>query len=200
MQNFDHNIGFWEKRQFFRRKSQKIAENCDHNIDPWCCSGKFGSRKIGSRQKLHTFFTSSKHFDRLRLRNISGHSDVGSSVTEAASLSIWCYKNKKRDGTHSTHFYKYNFSTHFYKFNFSTHFYKFNFSTHFYKFNFDVHFYKFTYRYIFTSSIFGTFLQVPFWIHFYVFDSLDRLPTVSVQPSSRCYVLLSTSKMSLPHN
>jgi hypothetical protein len=35
MQNFDHNIGFWEKRQFFRRKLSKIAENCDHNIDPW---------------------------------------------------------------------------------------------------------------------------------------------------------------------
>jgi hypothetical protein len=34
MQNFDHNIGFCEKRQFFRRKLSKIAENCDHNIDP----------------------------------------------------------------------------------------------------------------------------------------------------------------------
>jgi hypothetical protein len=34
MRNFDHNIGFWEKRQFFRRKLSKIAENCDHNIDP----------------------------------------------------------------------------------------------------------------------------------------------------------------------
>jgi hypothetical protein len=31
----DHNIGFWEKRQFFRRKLVKIAENCDYNIDPW---------------------------------------------------------------------------------------------------------------------------------------------------------------------
>jgi hypothetical protein len=30
---FDHNIG--EKRQFFRRKLAKIAEKCDHNIDPW---------------------------------------------------------------------------------------------------------------------------------------------------------------------
>jgi hypothetical protein len=30
----DHNIGFWEKRQFFRRKLSKIAENCDRNIDP----------------------------------------------------------------------------------------------------------------------------------------------------------------------
>jgi hypothetical protein len=34
MQNVDHNIGFWEKRQFFRRKLSRIAENCDHNIDP----------------------------------------------------------------------------------------------------------------------------------------------------------------------
>jgi hypothetical protein len=34
MQNFDHNNGFREKRQFFRRKLSKIAENCDHNIDP----------------------------------------------------------------------------------------------------------------------------------------------------------------------
>jgi hypothetical protein len=32
--NCHHNIGFWEKRQFFRRKLAKIAENCDHNIDP----------------------------------------------------------------------------------------------------------------------------------------------------------------------
>jgi hypothetical protein len=35
MQNFDHNIGFFEKRQLFRRKLSKMAENCDHNIDPW---------------------------------------------------------------------------------------------------------------------------------------------------------------------
>jgi hypothetical protein len=34
MQKFDHNIGLWEKRQFFRRKLSKIAENCVHNIDP----------------------------------------------------------------------------------------------------------------------------------------------------------------------
>jgi hypothetical protein len=35
LQIFDHNIGFWEKLLFFRRKKlSKIAENCDHNIDP----------------------------------------------------------------------------------------------------------------------------------------------------------------------
>jgi hypothetical protein len=37
MQNFDHNIVFWEQRQIFRRKLAKIAENCDHNIDPRLC-------------------------------------------------------------------------------------------------------------------------------------------------------------------
>jgi hypothetical protein len=33
VQKFDHDIGFWEKRQFFRQKLPKIAENCDYNID-----------------------------------------------------------------------------------------------------------------------------------------------------------------------
>jgi hypothetical protein len=41
MQKFDNNIGFWEKRQFFRRKFPKIAENCDHNIDPRFDSASF---------------------------------------------------------------------------------------------------------------------------------------------------------------
>jgi hypothetical protein len=27
-------VFMYEKRQFFRRKLGKIAENCDHNIDP----------------------------------------------------------------------------------------------------------------------------------------------------------------------
>jgi hypothetical protein len=36
VQKIDFNVGFGEKRQFFRRKLPKIAENCDHNIDPWC--------------------------------------------------------------------------------------------------------------------------------------------------------------------
>jgi hypothetical protein len=34
LQKLDHNIGFWEKRQSFRRKLAKIAENFDDNIDP----------------------------------------------------------------------------------------------------------------------------------------------------------------------
>jgi hypothetical protein len=41
----DHDIGFQEKRQFFRRaigelseNFVEIAENCDHNIDPWSLS------------------------------------------------------------------------------------------------------------------------------------------------------------------
>jgi hypothetical protein len=64
MQHFDHNIGFWEKRQFFRRKLSKIAENCDHNIDPRkraflvnsyenC---KFLSTPINFLTKLHIFW------------------------------------------------------------------------------------------------------------------------------------------------
>jgi hypothetical protein len=35
LKKVDHNIAILEKRQFFRRKWGKIAENCDHNIDPW---------------------------------------------------------------------------------------------------------------------------------------------------------------------
>jgi hypothetical protein len=30
----DHNIGFWEKCQFFVENWRKSRENCDHNIDP----------------------------------------------------------------------------------------------------------------------------------------------------------------------
>jgi hypothetical protein len=46
--NFDHNIGFWEKRQFFRRKLSKIAENCDNNVDPWspCTTHPWGPAPI----------------------------------------------------------------------------------------------------------------------------------------------------------
>jgi hypothetical protein len=32
-EKIDLNIGFWEKRQFVRRKLAKIAENCDHTTD-----------------------------------------------------------------------------------------------------------------------------------------------------------------------
>jgi hypothetical protein len=34
LKKVDHNIGFLENRQFFRRKLGKIEENCEHNIDP----------------------------------------------------------------------------------------------------------------------------------------------------------------------
>jgi hypothetical protein len=32
--NCDQNIGFWEKRQIFRRKLAKTAEICDNSISP----------------------------------------------------------------------------------------------------------------------------------------------------------------------
>jgi hypothetical protein len=56
LQNFDRIIGFWEKRQFFRRKLAKNAENCDHNIDPWSPCSRQGSGlspKFGLRLLLH---------------------------------------------------------------------------------------------------------------------------------------------------
>jgi hypothetical protein len=34
MQKFDRSFFFLEKCHFFRRKLSKIAENCDHKIDP----------------------------------------------------------------------------------------------------------------------------------------------------------------------
>jgi hypothetical protein len=63
MQNVDHNIGFWEKRQFFRRKLSKIAENCDHNIDPRVtrlgdCLDSFWNVKEVFRIFLQLFFHS----------------------------------------------------------------------------------------------------------------------------------------------
>jgi hypothetical protein len=35
MKNYDQNIGFRKKCQFFHRKLVKFAENCDNNIGPW---------------------------------------------------------------------------------------------------------------------------------------------------------------------
>jgi hypothetical protein len=35
VQKFDHYIGFEKNADFFAEKLPKIAENCDHNIDPW---------------------------------------------------------------------------------------------------------------------------------------------------------------------
>jgi hypothetical protein len=34
MQKFHSIIVFQQKANFFRRKLSKMAENCDHNIDP----------------------------------------------------------------------------------------------------------------------------------------------------------------------
>jgi hypothetical protein len=41
---------FVKKRQFFRRKLAKIAENCDHNIDPWCTSETHLSKLLETAQ------------------------------------------------------------------------------------------------------------------------------------------------------
>jgi hypothetical protein len=77
MQNFDQNIGFWEKRQFFRRKLLKIAENCDHNIDPRSCK---------------TFFCEIKFFwrnlDRVQGDQIGGCSPSGRLFTLGIFLNF----------------------------------------------------------------------------------------------------------------
>jgi hypothetical protein len=54
MQKLDHNIGFWETRQFFRRKLAKIEENCDHNIDPRVTRGVC-TKNIGQNEAQPIF-------------------------------------------------------------------------------------------------------------------------------------------------
>jgi hypothetical protein len=45
---------FEKKRQFFRLKLAKIAENCDHNIDP--SSVVFNSKGSSLEMKLENIF------------------------------------------------------------------------------------------------------------------------------------------------
>jgi hypothetical protein len=44
MQNFDHDIGFLRKMPIFSQKLSKIAENCDHNIDPGFLDFNFNNK------------------------------------------------------------------------------------------------------------------------------------------------------------
>jgi hypothetical protein len=46
----DRNIAFLEKRLYFRRNLAKIAENIDHNIDPWSLC----RRATGETKKTRT--------------------------------------------------------------------------------------------------------------------------------------------------
>jgi hypothetical protein len=48
----NHSIGFREKRQFFRGILAKIAENCDHNIDPGRFRKKYRPISSTSSPKL----------------------------------------------------------------------------------------------------------------------------------------------------
>jgi hypothetical protein len=61
MQNFDRNINFREKRQFFLQKFSKIAENCDHNIDP----------RLGDFSPHRQSFTLGSFFENYRSRYIN---------------------------------------------------------------------------------------------------------------------------------
>jgi hypothetical protein len=66
-----------KKLAFFRRKLAKIAENCDHNIDPWSftCSLRFGRR--GSRR-----FDLLRRDQTSRRRNVVARSVVWRNVGE----------------------------------------------------------------------------------------------------------------------
>jgi hypothetical protein len=65
MQKFDNDIGCLENRHFFRRKLLKIAENCDHYIDP-----RFKMAEIGIR------IYQSSDFDSVRKIYFDGCSEM----------------------------------------------------------------------------------------------------------------------------
>jgi hypothetical protein len=83
MQNFDHNIGFWEKRQFFRRKLSKIAENCDHNIDPWSTWPENLFYNIGSANINWSSFAAWLRFESV------GILEILRATLEEACLEKW---------------------------------------------------------------------------------------------------------------
>jgi hypothetical protein len=90
MQNLDHDIGFGEKRQIFRRKLSKIAENCDHNIEPR--SSQFSP--VGS------LFTFDSFYENLRSRpnfwdpffHVKGYVLIVSKMGWAALWANFFYK------------------------------------------------------------------------------------------------------------
>jgi hypothetical protein len=71
-QNFDHNVGFWEKHQCFRRKLAKIAENIDHNIGPW--SGSSFLAKNGENCQ-ETFFETFRMKNEMNIHGDTSWSD-----------------------------------------------------------------------------------------------------------------------------
>jgi hypothetical protein len=91
MQNFDHNIVFLEKRQFFRRKLAKIAEN-------WQKSPKIGKnrRKLAKVAENCDHNTGLRTFFSMRLRFCSFCNLVhvvspkqGCRMTVISKITIW---------------------------------------------------------------------------------------------------------------
>jgi hypothetical protein len=83
MQKLDRNIGFWEKRHFFRRKLSKIAENCDHNIGPRShCSGELtASRKTGGQQGCQIFLGTTYQIGKIfQITILYGHIRNGGKI------------------------------------------------------------------------------------------------------------------------
>jgi hypothetical protein len=65
---------FWEKNAIFRRKLAKIAENCDHNIDPMTSVSTIWSHCLG-------LFLSIRPSDIRLLRTV-------------VQFNIWAWKTK----------------------------------------------------------------------------------------------------------
>jgi hypothetical protein len=88
MHKFDHNIGFWEKRQYFCRKLSKIAENCDHNIGPWVICGLDLSMKLVRRQTSPSDFNAFlplTHLDSCHTCSKLHHSEIKSTRRDSFS-------------------------------------------------------------------------------------------------------------------
>jgi hypothetical protein len=82
----DHNIGFWEKRQFFRRKLAKIAEHYDYNIDRIATSKTRQKGDYISVSFLILLLESWVHIQKPVVPNLLS---CKSSVTSCAGLPNW---------------------------------------------------------------------------------------------------------------
>jgi hypothetical protein len=83
MQTIDHNIGFQEKTLFFR-KLGKIAENCDHNIDPKTFSVEKSTPNFG----FHLYFSQT-----LPKKKIAKLAEIHPIWSPCLPASFHCRKN-----------------------------------------------------------------------------------------------------------
>jgi hypothetical protein len=83
---------FKKNANFFRRKVGKIAENCDHNIDPWIASGLalwLPTITSDCYFRRHTFFCNLRYYvlvPRIRVIEVIFITHDLCSVVRAAGL------------------------------------------------------------------------------------------------------------------